>query len=371
MTRRAVSLLQVLVIIAACAPRPPVNAPPRVVPASAADSARRLAAALVTREGLPGLAVTVSIGLGGNVGVWHEGFGFADLPGGVPVTPETQFRIGSVSKLLTATALARLVQTGRLNLDAPISKYMTGLPERLRPITLRQLAGHQGGIRHYRRGNEFLSDTPYPTLRDAMTVYASDTLVGAPGTRYFYSSYGFNLIGAVLEEVTGQPFPDVIRRQVAEPLGLSSTVPDRKGAVIPRRARTYSITGTSVAGAPEDDLSGRWPSGGYLSSTDDLARLGRAMLLPGLLSAESLRLMTTPQRLASGEETAVGIGWRVGMDSAGRRYLHHGGTSNGGAAFLLVYPAERLVVALATNAFAKAGEREALAIAAAFLGTPR
>jgi CubicO group peptidase (beta-lactamase class C family) len=141
--------------------------------------------------------------------------------------------------------------------------------------------------------------------------------------------------------------------------------------MIPDRARLYTVSPGGVTEAPSDDLSGRWPSGGFLSSTDDLARLGRSVLAPGFLSAQSLAVMLTPQRLTSGDVTRVGIGWRISTDSSGRRYLHHGGSSNGGAAFLLVYPEAQLVVAIASNAFAQWGERDALAIAAIFLDEVR
>lgn len=334
---------------------------------SAVDSARALVRALVERERLPGLAITVSGADEG--GVWREGFGFADLEARTPADPRTRFRIGSVSKLLTATALMRLAQSGAIDLDAPIAEYMSGLPPHLQGLTLRQLGGHLGGVRHY-RGSEFLTNESFQSLRQAIGIFADDSLVAAPGDRYEYTSYGYNLIGAVLEEVRNRPFHEVVLGQVLDPLGMDATGPDVKGVAIPRRAETYSITETGVTPAPEDDLSGRWPSGGYLSSTDDMARLGHAVLDPGLLSAASLEIMLTPQRLGSGEATSVGIGWRLSVDADGREYWHHGGSSIGGRAFLLVYPRERLVVAMASNAYAQWGERDALAVADIFLKAP-
>jgi CubicO group peptidase (beta-lactamase class C family) len=276
------------------------------------------------------------------------------------------FRIGSVSKLLTAMTLLRLEQSDRVELDQPIGSYMQTLPMHLQPLTLRHLSGHIAGIRHY-RGNEFFTTTGYDRLRDAIAIFANDSLVTQPGTRYAYSSYGYNLIGAVLEEITAQPFPELVRRHVLEPLDMNATAPDMPGAHSASRARLYTVSDSGIATAPLDDLSGRWPAGGYLSSTDDLSRLGRAILADGLLNDEALRTMLTPQRLASGAATPVGVGWRVAQDSTGRRYFHHGGTSNGGAAFLLVYPDQQLVIAMASNAFTSVGERDALRIASIFL----
>lgn len=356
------SFVLVAVLATACTPPPAALRQTAVAPPPETDSARARVRALVESQRLPSLAITVS---SGNDVIWHEGFGFADVAARTAAGPETQFRIGSVSKLLTASALMRLVQAGRVDLDAPIGDTLS-LPAALRRVTLRQLAGHLGGIRHY-RGNEFFSTTHFATLRDALTIFANDSLVAPPGSRYAYSSYGYNLIGAVLEEVSGMRFPDLVRREVLDQLTMNSTRADVRGEAISTRAHTYVVSAAAVADAPDDDLSGRWPSGGFLSSTDDLAKLGRSMLAPGYLTAKSLEMMLTPQRLTSGAATTVGLGWRINADSSGRRYLHHGGTSNGGSAFLLVYPEQKLVVAMASNAFTGWGERDALAVANVFL----
>lgn len=342
--------------------------PPEIVPdappATAEQSARaiRFVDSVATAQRLPAFAATVSVG---HAVVFRHGTGFADVASRTPVTTSTRFRVGSVSKLLTATLLMRLAQTGRIDLDAPLSRYLS-VPPMLGAATLRQLAGHLGGVRHY-RGSEFLTNTHYETLADAIGVFAADSLVAPPGTRYSYSSYGYNLIGAAIERVMREPFPDVMRRNVLEPLNLDATVPDRKGVTIPGRASLYMINNGAVTGVPDDDLSGRWPSGGYLSSTDDLARLGRLILAPGLLDKRSLETMLTPQQLASGAATTVGIGWRVGKDSVAGPYYHHGGTSNGGSAFVLVFPRQQLVVAMASNALGQWSEREALLFARLFL----
>jgi CubicO group peptidase (beta-lactamase class C family) len=158
-----------------------------------------------------------------------------------------------------------------------------------------------------------------------------------------------------------------MREQVLHPLGLESIVPDVADPKPVARATLYAVSKGTSAPAPEDDVSGRWPSGGYLASTDNLARFGQTVLGPGLLDAHSLREMLTPQRLASGAATTVGIGWRIGSDSVAGPFYHHGGSSNGGSAFLLVFPRQRLVVAMASNAFGQWSDREAMALARLFL----
>lgn len=328
---------------------------------SQVDSARVIVETLVRSQHIPGLAVTVTRG---DSVLWHEGFGLADRDAARAAEPTTAFRIGSLSKLFTAVLLMRLAEQHMVALDTPIGTYLP-LPARIAPITLRQLSGHLGGIRHY-RGREFFTRTHYANLRAGLQVFLGDSLVAPPGTRYVYSSYGYNLIGAVLEAATRRPYTELFRQQIVGPLRLVATVPDSSN--LPERARLYDVdTAGTVRDAQVDDLSGRWPSGGLLSSTDDLARFAQALFTPGFLTQGSLDQMFTPQHLSSGASTGVGIGWRIATDSAGRTYWHHGGTSNGGSAFLLIYPAEHVVVAMASNAFTGWGQPQAMAVAQVFL----
>jgi CubicO group peptidase (beta-lactamase class C family) len=365
------SLIVVVAIAIASACRPvsvaPTMASATTTNAQEAAAADRFVDSVATAQQLPGFAATV---MQDDRVLWHHGFGYSDVALGTRALPSTQFRVGSVSKLLTAALLMRLSQEGRIDLDAPVGRYVD-LPRPLADVTLRQLAGHLGGVRHY-RGAEFFSTRHYDRLTDAIEVFAHDSLVAPAGTRYSYSSYGFNLIGAAIERRLGEPFPVAMQRYVLLPLGLTSIVMDPgAGARVkpPSRATLYAVSKGTVSQAPEDDLSGRWPSGGYLASTDDLAKFGESMLGPGLLDAHSLHELFTPQRLASGAATNVGIGWRIGSDSLAGPFYHHGGSSNGGSAFLLVFPRERLVVAMASNAFGQWSEREAMALARIFMST--
>jgi len=158
------------------------------------DSARKLVAAFREARHIPG--VSVAVGVGGRV-VWSEGFGFADLEHRVPVTPATRFRIGSISKSLTAAALGQLYERGRLDLDAPVQRYVPSFPTKRWPITVRQLAGHIAGVRHY-RGDEVLLNRRFATVSAGLDIFDDDTLLFEPGTRYSYPSYGWNLLSAVV-----------------------------------------------------------------------------------------------------------------------------------------------------------------------------
>jgi CubicO group peptidase (beta-lactamase class C family) len=314
---------------------------------AAIDSGRTVLRTLMAAEGIPGLSVAVIVD--GDI-VWSEGFGYADLESRVPATPLTRFRIGSISKPVTAEAVGLLSEQGRLDLDQPVQRYVPDYPRQRWPITTREVAGHQAGIRHYDGDEEMLSSRHYDGVREELTIFEHDTLLFEPGTRYSYSSYGFNLVSAVVEGAAGQPFLTYMREHVFEPLGLHSIVAGHVDSIIPWRARFYERGRDGrVTNAPFVDLSNKWAGGGFISNSEDVARFGWSHVAGGLLKAQTVRLLTTPQALRSGQRTDYGLGWFSGTDSAGRRWYGHTGSSTGGRAVLVVFPEQRVVVAALAN----------------------
>ncbi|MES2305596.1 MAG: serine hydrolase domain-containing protein [Gemmatimonadota bacterium] len=303
--------------------------------------------ALVARTKAPALSVAV---MENGRQIYSDAGGSVETPPRRGPGPSTMYRIGSVSKLYTASIAARLASRGIINLDANVRQYVPEYSEKNAPITLRQLAGHLSGIRHY-GAREFISTTAFDSLAPTIAIFAQDSLLFAPGTKYSYSSYGFNLLGLALERAAHKPFLRLLHDEVIEPLHLKLTAPDMPGAKLPERATTFDVNAEGVATpTTPDNLSDRWPSGGLLASVTDLARFGTAFVRPGFLPDSMITMMTTHQHLASGASSLVGLGWRIGVDSAGRTIWHHGGTSNGGRALLVVWPEEKLVVAIASDA---------------------
>src|SRR6266704_4443336 len=184
---------------------------------------------------IPGVQVAVAID--GTL-VWSEGFGYADAARKRPVTRATQFRIGSVSKPLTAAAVALLYEQGKLDLDAPVQRYVPTFPDKGYPITTRQLAGHLAGIRHY-KDREFFSNRHYATVLDGLKIFQDDSLLFPPGTRFSYSSYAWNLVSAVVEGASGEDFLRYMAVHVFRPLGLTRTTPDRVDSLVPGRTQFY------------------------------------------------------------------------------------------------------------------------------------
>ncbi|MGH7607565.1 MAG: serine hydrolase domain-containing protein [Gemmatimonadales bacterium] len=320
---------------------------PAVAPRWSAARARAHALACEKlAPNIPGFAIAVAVD--GQL-VWSEAFGYADLEARRPATPTTQFRIGSVSKPLTADAIAHLYESGKLDLDAPVQRYVPTFPEKGAVITTRLVAGHLAGLRHY-RGAEFIMNRPFPSVTAALAIFKDDSLVAAPGTRFSYSSYGFNLLSAVIEEASGEEFLAYMSRQVFTPLGMTSTAPDRNDSLIPNRTRFYERTAAGeFVPSPTVDNSYKWAGGGFLSTAEDLTRFGSAFLEPGHLEAATLELLFTPQRTTSGAATPYGIGWYIGSDTLDHRYVYHGGGSVGGTTAFGVDRDSRVVFALVTN----------------------
>jgi serine beta-lactamase-like protein LACTB, mitochondrial len=296
---------------------------------------------------IPGLQVAVAVD--GKL-VWSAAFGYADVARHTRVTRTTMFRIGSVSKPLTAVAVAQLVLGGKLDLDAPVQRYVPAFPQKPWPVTTRELAGHLAGIRHY-QGNEFLSNTPYPSVTAGLAIFANDSLLFEPGTRFSYSSYGFNLVSAVIEGASGEPFLAYIGAHVIRPLGLAHTAPDRVDSLIPDRTTFYDPD--TVHGgfqvAPPVDNSYKWAGGGFLSSAEDLVRFESALLQPGFLPQSSLDLLFTSQKTRDGQPTGYGVGWFVATDSLGHHRVFHGGGAVGGTTAFGMDRDARVAFALTSN----------------------
>lgn len=297
------------------------------------------------RAGIPGVQVAVSVR---GQTVLSQGLGLADVARQLPVTRTTQFRVGSISKALTSAALLQLVAEHKLDLDASVQRYVPGFPLKPYPITTRELAGHLAGIRHYRPGDVHDANRTdhYTTATQALTVFAQDPLLFPPGTQFFYSSFGWNLVGAVIEGAAGQPYLRYMQQQIWLPLGMTHTYGDRADSLMPNRSRGYQRNGQLI---PYDDLSSKYPSGGILSTADDLLLYGNALLANRLFSPKLTRLLFTSQTTRAGRPTHYGLGWRVGTSPQGHRVYWHDGLVNGGGGYLLLYPDAHVVVALLTN----------------------
>ena len=300
----------------------PATAPP--APGTLHDETRLALARLVDehRRAIGAPAISAAVVVDGRI-AWADGFGQADLEQEVPAHADTVYRIASISKPVAATAVMQLVERGLVGLDDPIQKYVPDFPRKPEgEIRLRHLLTHTSGIRHY-KGDEFNSREYFATTAAAFRIFEDDPLLFAPGSKYQYSTYGYNLLAAVVEKVSGLPYEQYIQAHVFTPAGMTTARLEHPEDLVRHRARQYTkdtrpAPAFPLRNAPYVDLSYKWAGGGIIATALDLARFDIALNDGRLLKPATLQQMYTPARLTSGQETGYGLGWMVATDARGR-----------------------------------------------------
>lgn len=319
--------------------------------AQKSKEADRIVSDFFESKSIPGLSVSVS--QKGQL-IFSKGYGYADLEQKTPVDPaKTKFRIGSVSKTVTAAGLARLYDEGLIDLDAPIEKYVPSWPKKRSSITLRQLAGHLAGIRHY-RGAEFLSSKKYETILEGLSIFEKDPLINEPGTEYAYSSYGWNLISAAMETAIKNngkedDFLFFMQKEVFDALEMNNTVADHADRSIANRTSFYQNRNGELVEAPYVDNSYKWAGGGFIGTTEDLCRFGQAHMEEGYLKQETLSEWMTSQETLDGKKTNYGLGWRTFSRPSGKTFYGHSGGSVGGITYFLIHIPSQTVLGITAN----------------------
>jgi len=324
--------------------------------------ARTIVREIMAANSIPALSISV---MRGNDLLWAEAFGKVDLELDVIATVSHRFRLGSVSKVITATLAAELAARGVVDLDAPVANYLPDLPEQHRATSLRQLLTHRGGIRHYSEKDESL-EAPGPIDRrrylnnaDILAVFINDPLVAKPGELVSYSTFGYTLASIVLESAAKLPFVELVQRDIATSLGLTTLCADAPMNLVPNRVSGYDagdmIRKRSPAfqgkwgNIPQNNPAYKWAGGGLLATPTDLVRFGAAHLVSGKLSKTALETLFTVYTERTDRSPPLGLGWRIDADGAGRLRWHHAGGQDGARASLVVYPKEKLSIAFATN----------------------
>jgi CubicO group peptidase (beta-lactamase class C family) len=313
----------------------------------------------------PGTAVAVAVG---DDIVWSTAFGYADVERHRPVSRATQFRVYEAAMPLTATVMARLHDEGRLDLDAPIQRYLPGVVDGGLPVTVRSLAAHLSGARDFSGEEEEQFPAPCSGAREAARNLPLRLFVRPPGLSHLVSRPGYILLSAALEAASGKSFGDLLFETIASPAGMSSTMVDDPRRFLPGRTLFYERGWFGLLGTAHPvDTSCRWGAGGLLSTTGDLVRFGAALLRGEILRRETLDAMFTPQKTRGGTDTGYGLGWHVDTDARGRRYVWHGGRGVGGRAAIVIVPHARLVTVMLSNIEGERLDEHARRITAYFL----
>ena len=335
------SVLRVLVLILLLA----ATAQSTDLPADLRSQIDQRVAEFLERSGVPGVSLAVGVD---NALCFEKGYGLADVENHVPASSESIFRLASISKMLTGVAVLQLVEAGKLDLATPIQSYVPGYPEKQAPITCDLLLKHQSGIRHYKGDQEIRSNKHFLRVRDSFDIFEDDPLLFDPGTRFSYTTYGFNVLGAAIEGASGEDYVGYVQKHIAEPCGMTTLQPDSPLAIIPHRAAGYRKQGKKLLNDFAVDVSNKIPGGGWCSTAGDLVRFAGALNSGKLLSLQTLETMWTPQTTVDGEVTKVGYGCFIDVVDDDRLISHSGGQPKV-STFLVFSPARKVAVAVMCN----------------------
>ncbi len=314
-----------------------------------------MAQAMIARRQTPGLSVSV---LKNGALLYSRGFGLGDISTGAAATPQSGFRIASVTKQFTAAAILLLAGDGRLSVTDPLARFLPDYPNAA-AITLAEMMSHTAGLGDYINGQDATvlgqaQTRDYTTDELLAIIRASTSQRSRPGTRYAYSNSGFALLGIVVERVSGLPFAQFLQQRIFNPVGMAGTGIDSSAAA----PACCGYRPNHLAGAGFGPVYPVSPSfiggaGAIRSCTEDLCRWHDALLHGRVLEPAGVVAMLTPARLSDGrfvvaEREGYGFGQRLGMEN-GQPYLMHGGMVNGFASHLRSYPVAGITVACLYN----------------------
>jgi D-alanyl-D-alanine carboxypeptidase len=292
---------------------------------------------------VPGLALSVISG--GRV-VKTSAYGFANLEHNVPVRAETVFEIGSLTKQFTAACILMLQQDGKLSVNDPISKHLRDTPAAWSNITIRHLLTHTSGIANY-TGHDGFELTRRLTQAQFIKAVAALPADFKPGEQAKYCNSGYNLLGHIIENVSGRSYWSFLAEHIVAPLGMDSATNRNPIILVPHRADGYVRAGGKLRNR-DSDLTDVFSAGSIVSNIGDLAKWNASLDTDKLLSPESKQQMWTRAKLNDGSETSYGFGWRIGTHD-GHRNIGHSGSTSGFSASLQRFPDDKLTVIVLCN----------------------
>lgn len=304
------------------------------------DAVDKAVAAEMQRQKIPGVAVAVI--QNGKV-VKEKGYGTANLEFNIPVTAETVFKIGSVSKPLIAVGVMRLVEEGKIGLDDPVSKYFKDAPATWKDVTIRHLLSHTSGIIREAPGfDPFKVQADYDVIATAF----GSPLVFAPGEKYQYCNVGYFSLAEIIARVSGKPWPQYLEETIFRPNKMAATRVTSNTDIISKRAGGYALTNGKLFNA--ESYRALRPSGAFYSNLKDLINWNLGLESGSPIKPETLRTMWEPFKLNDGKFAPYGFGWSIGT-VRGKKRVGHGGSLSGFRSDLAMFQDDKLTVIVLTN----------------------
>ena len=296
----------------------------------------------------PGVAVAV---VKDGMPIHIQGYGMANLEWECPIRPDTVFRLASITKQFTATAIMLLEQEGKLRLDDPITRYLPGYPTYERNITITHLLNHTSGIKSYTGLENFIRDIAQKAMSssDLLAYFKDLPLEFEPGTRFLYNNSGYHLLGIIIENIAGMSYEQFIQQRIFQPLQMNCSYYMHNETIIPRRADGYEKTAEGYRHAFYLNMEIPYAGGSLGSTVEDLVRWDAALREERLIDAATQERMYTPVQLANGQTEAYGYGFRI-AEYEGHRLIGHGGGIPGFHTFIARFIDDQAMIAVLANA---------------------
>lgn len=349
---RPISLASLLLLLF-FVPLPSVQAQPASDYAAKAD-------AIIESYAKDGLFRGSAIVIKDGQPVFRKAYGLANSEWDIPNTPDTKFRIGSITKQFTAIATLQLADQGKLKLDDPVAKHYEGAPAAWEKITVHHLLNHTSGIVSYTGMKDFFPKMSRDPRTPAEIVKLTQDLPLEfdPGTRYKYNNTGYVLLGHIIEKVSGMKYADYLRKNILDPAGMKDSGFDTHADVLKKRAAGYLPNGKI---APYLDMSLPHAAGSLYSTVDDFVKWDQALAAGKLVSAESWKLMTTPGKNDYGYGLVI-------KPLAGHASMAHGGGINGFNTHFIRFPEDKVAVAVFSNVNGPAADTLAASLGRLYFG---
>lgn len=282
--------------------------------------------------------------------LWLGNKGLADLENFVTATQNSLYRIASVTKSIVAVAVMQLYERGKISLDDEINKYVPYFPKKKWKITVRQLLNHTSGLRSYKNEDEFNSKMFYSSLKEAVSTFDNDELLFEPGTNYNYTSLGYTLLAALIENVANIPFEDYLKKNIFKPAGMKSTLVDIQSEIIFNRVNGYTKNARrDFINSPLVDLSQKVGGGGLLSNPEDLLLFAKSILDEKLIKRSTFEIMIKPTYLNNGKKSDYGLGFVIHQTNDSIYYYGHEGRGTGFSSNLIIFPENKIAAVYLIN----------------------
>lgn len=297
--------------------------------------------------------------------------GYADLENEVPATPDSKFRIGSLTKQFTAVAILKLMEDGKLSLTDSIQTYLPEFPVKSHPITIEHLLTHTSGFKEVTETKEFTSVLMKVGCEPEKLVnYFKDAPLNfEPGSQFQYCNSGYHLLGLIIEKVSGLAYEDYLRTEIFEKADMKNTLADSNLKIIKNRASGYVKSNEKIINSPYIDMSVPFSAGNLLSTPGDINKWYKALFNYKIIGKENLEKAHSPYTLNDGTKSNYGYGWFVG-NLQGEKVIAHEGGINGFLSSVIFVPGNQSLTVLLSNCMCNPTASTAKEIAAFSIGKP-